>query len=116
MSHSPSAYKVYMHRELVDELDEGFSPMDGVHAINDVFVGLPLVHRSKSPKRRHTGKRLHVYRGRFSWYPELGFNYVEIGSQLHVLELWFDRDRKIPVDVILPETELQQHGGEHEAA
>jgi hypothetical protein len=103
-----------MHPELVDELDEGFSPMDGIQAINDVFVGLPLVHRSKSPKCRRARKTLRLYRGRFSWYRELWFSYVEIGNELHVLELWSNSDRDSVPDVALPETELQRHGGDHD--
>ena len=106
---STTAFIVRMHPDLVDELDEGFSPMDGIQAINDIFVGLPLVHRSKSPKRRRVRKTLRIYRGRFSWYRELWFNYVEIGNELHVLELWSNADRDSSPDVILPETELQQH-------
>ena len=110
---STTAFKVYMHPKLVDELDYGFSPMDGLQAINDIFVGLPLVHRSKSSKRRRARKTLRVYRGRFSWYRELWFNYVEIDNELHVLELWSNDDRESSADVILPRTELQQHEGEH---
>jgi hypothetical protein len=76
-------YTVYKHSDLVDELDEGFSPMDGIVAINDLFVGLPLQHRSQQPKRKRwrVPRRLRVYRGRLSWYPELGFSYVEIGKR-----------------------------------
>ncbi len=104
-------FTVYMHRELVDELDEGFSPMDGITAINDLFVELPLQHRSHEPRheRWRAPRKLRVYCGRFSWYPELGFSYVEIGQQLHVIELWFDRNpERRTVDVILEERELAE--------
>jgi hypothetical protein len=107
-----TAFEVYMHRELVDALDEGFSPMDGVQAINDLFVGLPLVHSSPIRKRRRSPKKIRLYNGRFGWYPWLGFSYVQIGNQLHVVELWYEPNPESrPVDVTLPETELQQHEG-----
>jgi hypothetical protein len=103
---NPKNFTVYMHPELIDSLDEGFSPMDGLVAINDLFVGLPLQHCSREPKcnRWRAPRSLRVYRGRFSWYPELGFSYVEIADQLHVIELWFDAEpKRHQVDVILEE-------------
>ncbi len=104
-------YTVYMHPDLVDELDEGFSPTDGLVAINDLFTGLPLQHRSNESKRKRwrAPKRLRVYRGRFTWYRKLGFSYVEIGTQLHVIELWFDsQPERHSVDIILEERELAE--------
>ncbi len=94
---STTPFKVYMHRELVDELDYGFSPMDGIQAINDIFVGLPLVHPSPARKQHRTPKKLRVYTGRFKWYPELAFTYIQLGDQLHVLELWA-RDKHDPIE------------------
>ncbi len=107
---SAPAFKVYLHRELVDELDYGFSPLDGIQAINDIFVGLPLMHPMPLHKRRRPTRNLRLFSGRFEWYPELAFTYVQLGDQLHVLELWA-RDKHDPVDVVLPETELERHGG-----
>ena len=106
---STKQFTVYMHRDLVDELDEGFSPTDGLVAINDLFVGLPLQHRSQAKRKRwRAPKTLKVYRGRFSWYRKLGFSYVEIEDQLHVIELWFDeKAEQHQVDVILGERELE---------
>lgn len=104
-----TTFSVSMHPTLVDELDEGFSPMDGIVAINDLFVGLPLQHRSREPKRKRwrAPRMLKVYRGGFSWYPKLGFGYVEIQDRLHVIELWFDESpERHKVDVILEEREL----------
>jgi hypothetical protein len=106
-----TTFTVRMHPELVDELDAGFSPMDGIAAINDLFVGLPLVHPSPVRKRRRSSKKLRLYIGRFAWYPSLAFGYVQIDNELHVLKLW-DVDKHHPVDVVLPETELQQHGAD----
>jgi hypothetical protein len=90
---STSKLKVFMHTDLVDELDYGFSPMDGIQAIDDLFIGLPKVHRSKERKNpRHKSRnRLRLYRARLAWYP-LGFSYVQIGNELHVIELFLYDD------------------------
>lgn len=107
---STTIFEVRMHHELVNELDYGFSPMDGLAAINDIFVGLPLVHPSPARKQRRTPKRLRLYTGRFKWYPRLGFSYVQLGNELHVIELWYEEHpERRPVDVVLPETELEEH-------
>ena len=86
-----------MHRELVDELDYGFSPADGIAAIDDLFGDLPKVHRSRAGQHRgrQQPKSLRVYTGCFAWYP-LGFSYVQIGQELHVLELWMVGDTGRP--------------------
>ena len=34
-----------------------------------------------------------VYRGCYDWYKNLGFNYIQIGKTLHVLELWYDESQ-----------------------
>ncbi len=97
-------FTVMMHSTLVDELDEGFSPMDGLVAIDEMFSELPLLHRALAPMRlrKLAGRNLKVYRGCYDWYPELGFSYVQIGTTLHVLELWFDESPNLSkVDVIL---------------
>jgi hypothetical protein len=39
-------FTVMMHSTLVDELDEGFSPMDGIVAIDEMFSELPLLHQA----------------------------------------------------------------------
>lgn len=85
------AFAVMMHPTLVDELDEGFSPMDGLVAIDQMFGELPLVHQALAPKRlrMRAGRRLQVYRGSYDWYSSLGFIYVQIGTTLHVLDLWY---------------------------
>jgi hypothetical protein len=98
------AFTVMMHRTLVDELDEGFSPMDGIVAIDEMFSELPLLHASLVPKRRRRGtaKKLKVYRGCYDWYRELGVSYVQIDTTLHVLELWFDSNPNLAqLDVVL---------------
>lgn len=96
-------FKVFMHRDLVDELDEGFSPMDGLVAIRQIFGELPRHHveiASKRP-RSQMGRSLRVYRGRYSWYP-LGFSYVQIGKTLHVLQFWNDDESsRSTIDVVL---------------
>jgi hypothetical protein len=97
-------YTVMMHPTLVDELDEGFSPMDGLVAIDEMFSELPLLHRALAPMRlrKRTGRKLKVYRGCYDWYQELGFSYVQIGTTLHVLDLWFDENPNLSkMDVIL---------------
>jgi hypothetical protein len=97
-------FTVSMHPTLVDELDEGFSPMDGLVAIDQMFSELPLLHQALAPKRcrKRAGRWLKVYRGCYDWYTSLGFSYVQIGTTLHVLDLWCDE--KLPpqkVDVVL---------------
>jgi hypothetical protein len=99
---SDTRFTVLMHRTLVDELDEGFSPMDGLVAIDQMFGELPLLHPSVAAKRpgKRAGRRLKLYRGNFDWYNSLGFSYVQIGTTLHVLELWYDENPR-EVDVVL---------------
>lgn len=97
-------YTVTMHPDLVDDLDEGFSPMDGLVAIDEMFGELPLLHRAVAPTRlrKRTGRTLRVYRGCYDWYKSLGFSYVQIGTTLHVLELWYKEHPELSdVDVIL---------------
>lgn len=97
-------FTVMMHRQLVDALDEGFSPMDGIVAIDQMFGELPLLHQALAPKclRRRAGRKLKVYRGCYDWYKSLGFSYVQIGTTLHVLDLWYDETPKLSeMDVIL---------------
>jgi hypothetical protein len=96
-------FKVFMHADLVDELDEGFSPMDGLVAIGQIFGELPRRHAAIAPKRprRQPARTLRVYRGRYDWYP-LGFSYVQIANDLHVLDLWLVDDAERPaIDVVL---------------
>ena len=98
------AFTVMMHPTLVDELDEGFSPMDGIVAIDQMFSELPLLHAGVAPKRlrRRTARKLRVYRGCYDWYKSLGFSYVQIGTTLHVLDLWYNEHRNLSeVDVVL---------------
>jgi len=89
-----SKFTVSMHPTLVDGLDEGFSPMDGLVAIDQMFGELPLLHQALAPKRlrRRPGHKLKVYRGCYYWYKSLGFSYVQIGTTLHVLELWYEEN------------------------
>jgi hypothetical protein len=97
-------FTVSMHPELIDELDEGFSPMDGIVSIDEMFNELPLLHRALAPTRlrKRAGRKLTVYRGCYHWYRSLGFSYVQIGMTLHVLELWYNENRNLDeVDVIL---------------
>lgn len=97
-------FTVMMHRQLVDALDEGFSPMDGIVAIDQMFGELPLLHQALAPKRlrQRAGRKLRVYRGCYDWYKSLGFSYVQIGKTLHVLDLWYDETPNLnEMDVIL---------------
>jgi hypothetical protein len=98
------SFIVMMHPTLVDELDEGFSPMDGLVAIDQMFSEFPLLHRALPPKRlaKRPHRRLTVYRGCYDWYKSLGFTYVQAGTTLHVLELWYDENPNLSqLDVIL---------------
>ena len=98
------SFTVMMHPTLVDELDEGFSPMDGIVAIDEMFSELPLLHAGVAPKRlrKRTTRKLKVYRGCYDWYKSLGFSYVQIGTTLYVLELWYDENPNLSqVDVVL---------------
>jgi hypothetical protein len=108
-------FKVFMHSDLVDELDEGFSPMDGIIALGQMFTELPQRHAAIAPKRprRTAGRKLRVYRGRYNWYP-LGFSYVQIGNALHVLQLWLideDKPNRRNIDVVLSDETagIQEH-------
>lgn len=97
-------FTVMMHPTLVDDLDEGFSPMDGLVAIDEMFSELPLLHAGLAPKRlrKRATRKLKVYQGCYDWYNSLGFSYVQIGTTLHVLDLWYDEDINLSeMDVIL---------------
>ena len=101
---SNTKFTVLMHPTLVDELDEGFSPMDGLVAIDEMFGELPQLHQALAPKRlsKRPRRTLKVYRGCYDWYSSLGFSYVQIGTTLHVLELWYDNNPNLDkMDVIL---------------
>ena len=97
-------FTVSMHPKLVDELDEGFSPMDGLVSIDEMFNELPLLHRALAPSRlrKRAAHKLKVYHGCYDWYRSLGFSYVQIGRTLHVLELWYKKNPSLDdMDVIL---------------
>ncbi len=101
-------YNVMMHTDLEDQLDEGFSPMDGIQAINDVYVGLPVVHVPRQSKRRgRRRKTLRIFTARLAWYP-LAVSYVQITNTLHILDIWCDDNPGSPggieVDFVLPTT------------
>ena len=101
---SNTVFTVSMHPTLVDELDEGFSPLDGALAIDEMFCELPFLHRALSPAspRKRAGRKLKVYRGCYDWYRSLGFSYVQIRTTLHVLELWYQKNpNHDDMDVIL---------------
>jgi hypothetical protein len=103
--HEPR-FSILMEASLVDELDEQFSPMDGIVAIDQLFYELPRLHPGSVPKRgrKRAGRRLKVYRARYRW-SDLGLSYVQLGTTLHVLDLWYDDDYNKPnrqeVDVVL---------------
>jgi hypothetical protein len=92
-----------MHPTLVDELDEGFSPMDGLVAIDEMFAELPLLHAGLAKRlRKRAARKLKVYHGCYDWYKSLGFSYVQIGTILHVLDLWYDENPNLSeIDVVL---------------
>jgi hypothetical protein len=101
---SDTKFTVSMHPTLVDELDEPFSPMDGLVAIDEIFSELPLLHARLGPNRlrKRVPRKLKVYRGCYYWYSNLGFSYVQIGTTLHVLDLWYDENLNLTeMDVIL---------------
>lgn len=98
------SFTVMMHPILVDALDEGFSPMDGLVAIDEMFAELPLLHQALASKRlrKRAARTLKVYHGCYDWYKNLGFSYVQIGTTLHVLDLWYDETPNLTeMDVIL---------------
>ena len=105
---STTTFTVFMHPDLVDELDDQLSPTDGIAALDEVFGELPLKHQprqsSRIPCRRR--KSLKLYHGRFGWL-DIGFSYVQIGNELHIVRLWHDVDWAKPdrseVDCVIGE-------------
>jgi hypothetical protein len=78
--------------------------MDGLVAIDEMFAELPLLHQALAPKclRKWAARTLKVYHGCYDWYKSLGFSYVQIGTTLHVLDLWYDENPNLAgIDVIL---------------
>ena len=108
MTTQSTTLTVKMHHDLVEQLDQCFSPADGIEAIDQVFIDLPIAHQALPARRggRGRGRTLPRYRGRFGWF-DLGFTYVQIGIELHVVELWHDdrwnKPRRREVDVVLGE-------------
>ncbi len=101
---SNAIFTVMMPRQLVDALDYGFSPLDGAVACDSIFCELPILHRAIAPKRprKRAGRKLKVYRGCYDWYRSFGFDYVQIGTTLHVIDLWDDDNTILAkMDVIL---------------
>ena len=96
--------------ELADELDEGFSPMDGLIAIDQICIELPRLHRpaQRPLLQRWFGQTRKLYNGRYDWYP-LGFTYEQIGSELHILNLWMVKETGLfrwrKFDVVLGQDE-----------
>ncbi|MBX9791391.1 MAG: hypothetical protein K2Y37_20920 [Pirellulales bacterium] len=98
---------VCMCRTLTDKLDYSLSPMDGAIAIGQVNVDLPIVHSRRN--RRLSWPRLpsslRVYTARIDW-AGVGLDYVEHGSKLHVIDIWyFSSDNPPAVDGVFPEVE-----------
>jgi hypothetical protein len=75
--------------DLVDALDEAFSPIDGIVAIDQITLELPQLHRTARADflKQRIGFKRKVYHGRYDWYP-LGFSYMQVGTELHVIDLW----------------------------
>lgn len=103
-------FTTVLSRELADELDAGFSPMDGLIAIDQICIELPRLHRPAGVNMLHRwiGSSRNVYHGRYDWYP-LGFTYRQIGDELHVLNLWSVKEtgvfRRRRFDVVLGQDE-----------
>jgi hypothetical protein len=83
---------VVMHHDLVNELDGSLSPMDGLVATDQVFLGLPRLH-ARSLFLPSVPSRLKLHHALLEWCG-IGFSYVELGDALHVLELWPENDVK----------------------
>lgn len=96
-----SPFTIIIHPDLANELDEHFSPGDGITAIEELYLELPKLHAPA--KRNRTKRHTRLYRACYGW-ADLGFSYVQCGNQLHVLELWTyhsDELAQRPVDVVL---------------
>lgn len=101
-----NGFTTIISKELADELDEGFSPMDGLIAIDQICIELPRLHRPahRSALQRCFGQTRKLYHGRYDWYP-LGFTYEQIGNELHIVNLWMVQEtgffRRRTFDVVL---------------
>ncbi len=115
---SDTKFTVFMHHDLVNKLDETFSPVDGIVAIDQMFIELPRLHLGTLPKRprNRVGRNLKVFRGNYHWF-DLGFSYVQVGNALHVVELWRDYDWRKPnrtdIDVVLGTREEEWEPRQH---
>lgn len=95
MTTSPSRtspFNVFMHPDLVNQLDESLSPIDGLVAIDQVFLGLPRLHANPL-FQRHAPRSLKAHYAVLDWCG-IGLTYVQVGRELHVLDLWSDDDRQ----------------------
>lgn len=105
-----SEFTTIISTELADELDEGFSPMDGLIAIDQICIELPRLHRPahRPALQCWSGQTRKLYHGRYDWYP-LGFTYEQIGNELHILNLWMVKEtgffRRRKFDVVLGQDE-----------
>lgn len=88
--HKNIVYSVFMPMEVENQLDECFSPGDGITAIEQVHGELPLLHR---PSRLSPllANFTHLYRARFAW-ADVGITYIQVRNTLFVTGLWSERD------------------------
>ncbi len=87
--------EVMLSRELAHRLDHWFSPADGVEAIDQIKLELPLLHPYPGKKLgKKLLRRLTVFHGKYDWYP-LGFSYVQVGHELHILDLWSCEENRL---------------------
>ena len=96
----PQRFKIILPSELADEIDGTFSPMDGIVALDEIYLEMPQLHRPIS----RFGFHRKTFHGRYDWYP-LGFTYQQISNELHIRKVW-DADenrlfRRHRFDVIL---------------
>lgn len=92
---------VVIAAEIADAIDHYHSPTDGAIALGQVRQEIPQHHRSQGtwswlPFRR---SRVRLYRGGLEW-SGMGFSYVQIGTVLHVVDVWSIRQQRL--DVVLP--------------
>jgi len=98
---STSESIVIMDQSVEDRLDDLFSaPGDAIAAVDELRDQLPGLHQPERRSWWNRKNRVRLYRGRFRWYPVF-FAYVQMGTALHVLDVWEGDDARDEFDCML---------------
>ncbi len=79
-------FRILMHPEIADRLDDTLSPLDGIVAIDTVYQRLGEAHAARKIGRwwRRSSRPTNLYHATFDALPS-EIVYIEFGDTLHVI-------------------------------